>query len=643
MKRYRSSNQAILPIQLHSQYEWPEGYFKNLESLPMDAKIYGLDIETNQLSPYDDNAEIFSFSLSPKEGQSYASLVSHRGNSGNWKDVHILAKILGDPTKIIGGHNVKFDINWLRIKLGVEVNCMILDSLHMAYLINENNEKNSLEYLSRDFRGLEGYKEGINRGALNQMDTDDMLLYNAKDADASRRLTDLCLIHLQKEGLIPLANLASQVLPILSNMETTGVYVDQEWARNTRDELYKECIQHRVRMNTLSDVNVKPESSKELAKVLYGTMGFQAWKFTDAGAPSTDFETLKFLYDQASGYKQERFLDELIAYRKKIKLLTTYFKNLERWTDYDGRIHTTYWLGKTSESEYGSGGTATGRLSSSDPNLQNIPRDPRVKGMFAATPGYYWLGGDFGQLEIRVVAVLAQEKAMLDAFNAGLDIHTAVMADLKGMPYDELVDMLNDKTHANYHHLKNERVVIKRINFGTLYGVSAKRLQRLLKVEMGMNWELSACSTMISKWLQKYASVAKWRTRQEQLAQTYGYVTMPMGQKRRLPMIRRGSEAEIDHAKKQAVNFPVQSFASWITLTGMILMNNYFKNLDARIILQVHDSVESEVAITEDVETIRKDVQKIMEVDTIQYIKDVFNVYFNAPLSFDTTVTERWS
>jgi DNA polymerase-1 len=283
--------------------------------------------------------------------------------------------------------------------------------------------------------------------------------------------------------------------------------------------------------------------------------------------------------------------------------------------------------------------------------------------MFVPTDSYSFLDGDFSQLELRVVAYLSQEPVMIQAFEQGRDIHTSVMADIKGLDYDELCSIIGDdarkippnKTHGLYSTYKEERVAIKRINFGIVYGVGASRLQRLLKLELKLLKDLEWCQDLIDTWLKKYSKVALWLEQQRQFAIGHKFVRMPFGQKRRLPdaadmrRIPKEMRAFAGRALRQATNFPVQSMASWICLIGMIITDQYFQDnpeIDGHIILQVHDSVTSEVKNNEwgtiHLENVAQDIQNIMEKETIRCMKEYFGINFNVPLSFPVKVLARW-
>lgn len=632
--------------------EWPTGYRKDLDYISeFRNRIKGFDTETKGLSPFRSDVMILSVGLcdEPKfAGSTYCR------NGWNEKDFLKLKEVLENPNNILVGHNIKYDVNWIAVKTGIEVKAMLFDTMFAQYLLDENVKPNDLDSAIKrasweahshnrdeEWIDLRQYKDEVDRENLDGQHKDDLLLYQNQDADASRRLYNYFVPKLKEGGYDKLMATASMVLPVLSKMETRGVYLDKEWAYKTQSKIFSRMVEIRYRMCENIGNPFDPDSPKSLGLVLYKNLGFSPTKFTKTGQPSTDSEAIGYLVEQAINERQQTFITEILEYKKQMKLLTTYYQPIERWTRYDGRVHATYSLGRF-ENEEGSGGTVTGRLTCKEPNLQQIPRGKEHRGMFRATEGYTLLDGDFSQLELRVAAFLSQEPVMMEAFLNNLDIHTAVMSDLTGIPYDEIEARRNTDPK-----IKNDRVAIKRVNFGILYGVQARRLQRLLRIELGINQELEYCKTLIKEWLTRYARIAKWLENQKLQAVAYGHITMPLGQKRRLPNASFDRTKEAAHALSQATNFPVQSLASWICLIGLRLLDDYFQNhnIDGHIIMQVHDSVTAEVRTSNlsELNNIKVDVKKIMEVETLNYLRDVFGIIFNVPLVFDIEIKERWS
>jgi len=637
----------ILGLDLKPTTLWPNGYEEGTHNL-IDSKVFGFDLETKGLSPYDPNVYIISFALSPEEKKANCCIMQHGNTLAQPYDLMSLVRILTNKDVILVGHNVKYDINWIRVKMGIDVKCMLFDTLYAQYLCNENLPDNSLGTISSGFQDLQGYKDLVDRGNLELAAKQDVLIYNGRDADACRRLFPMYGKVLKEQGMLRLMQTAMGVLPVLSKMETTGVWIDKKFAANTQKQLFDDMVATKFMLKEVAGVGFNPGSSNNLKHYLYTKLKLPIRKYTKTGEPAVDKEALELALLDTQYVEDITFIRGCLKWSKLTKLLSTYYDPIEKWTAYDGRVHTTYSMGKQ-RSIGGDGGTVTGRLGSNNPNLQNITRGSEHRGMFAATPGYSFFDGDFSQLELRVAAFLAQEPVMMKAFEEGQDIHTAVMSDMRNIPYNDMVQMLKDKSLPNYQELKNDRVAIKRINFGILYGVQAQRLQNLIWMELGIQWELDKCKYLIDDWLRKYQHIDKWIKLQHYTAISKGFVTMPLGQKRRLPEASFKT-AEGRRALRQATNFPVQSFASWICLIGMMLLDEYFSDLtrqgiNARLLLQVHDSLSGEIETKDPVllEQIRQDVQRIMEQDTVLFIKDTFGVEFSVPLLFETSIGERWS
>lgn len=630
-------NQLALPLDLTPTMEWPKNYSKGLsDDLKWDSLI-ALDAETEGLVPYHHNRKLVSLAMSPYKGTAYAT---HILDGMKPEELALLKELLAREDIIIIGHNIKFDLNWIKVKLGIKPKAKVFDTMYAYYLLDENARSKRLETLAAKYTTLGNYKKDIpNIADIKRWAIDDVLIYNGKDADATRRLFDVFVPKLNKQKLLPLMETAMEVLPVLSDIETTGVYLDKKWAKRQQVKLFERLVSNRLKINDLAKAKIRPDSYKSLVYLLYTKMGLPIEFYTKKGLPSTDQSAIKRAIERVEpGSTNEHILRAIQEEKKDLKLLSTYYQPIEKWTAYDERVHTNYRFGKQ-EDDKGTGGTVTGRLSSDAPNLQQIPISSEVRGMFAATNDYLLFDGDYSQLELRVAAYLSKEPLMIQAFEEGLDIHTLVMADLKELPYDVVSNYL--KTDE---HFKIERVAIKRINFGILYGVQAKRLQKLLWLELGITWPLEKCKELINQWLNKYTRVKRWIKMQRYFAYHNKYVFMPLGQMRRLPDADFGT-MDGERAMRQATNFPVQSFASWICLIGAMLLSKWIdsNNLNGRLLMLVHDSVNLEFPKQGlNPERMAKRIARIMEVDVVDYMKEVFNVNFNVPLQFKVKFGERW-
>jgi len=657
--------QQFLPLVREPKYEWPEG-FNRSELEAFDFKSFewcGFDLETKGLNPYHPHSFVISYAFSPAVGSAYASVMRHNQCGATEKQYGDLQQLLRDRKKILVGHNIKYDLSWLMVKHpDLTINASVFDTMLAEYFLDENKSAGLGDVLSNHLNITDSYKEMVNKADLESEALDDVLLYNAKDAEAEMKLLPIMLDRLKRQGVLKLALVGMQLLPILAKMEWKGVRIDLEKARATRKRLMEEVVRHRIDLRNKYGA-FDPDSPDELGKMTYGRMGFRVEKLTKSGNSSTDYEALKMLEDQVSTDEQSEFLAQVIEYKKKMKLLSSLYQKVEEQVKYDGRFHARYNLGK--QYGEGDGGTVTGRLSG---NMQQVPRGKEHKGIFVPADGYVFIEGDFSQLELRVVAFLAQEPVMMQAFEEGKDIHSAVMADLMKIDYDELCVALEDSNHLKHSDWKELRVAIKRINFGIVYGVAGDRLRRLLKVEMGITKTKEWCDDLIQKWLAKYPKIAEFLQHTKEKAAQHKYVRMIFGQKRRLPdaqTMEWGMDSDLRmnaaRALRQAQNFVVQSVAAWIMSIGTILVNHYLEDrpeLDGQMVIQVHDSGTWEIAmfnqsphtpetfltriVSNDLNQVAADIQFIMERRTIEYIKEVFGVDFNVPLKFETKILERW-
>jgi DNA polymerase-1 len=617
--------------------EWPEGYTLNVKeyfdkyySGLCSVSTWGLDIETVGLQAHDPNTRVLCIGLSAWTGTACCFLID---DSDECKEnLKLLEKLLSAPHKMVAGHNIKFDIGFIEKKLGIKVKCHAYDTMLAQYFLDETKKYSKLEtLLSERYVDLQDYKYTVNRKALQFENPNDMMLYCMKDTDGARRLCGYFIDKLGEVNLRPVMVVASQVLPIVSRMETSGLLIDKQYAKQAEVKLIGEMLSKRSDLRDLAgEPGFKPSSPESVAHILYDVLQYEPIAWTKTKQASTSYETLIRLRDEQ---KKTQFLETLISYKKLQKRKNTYYDPIEDWTKLDGRIHTTFNIG----------GTDTGRLSADSPNPMAFPRGIDYRGMVLPTPGFIFLDGDFSQIEIRIAAWLAQEESLLQMFEDDLDVHTAVMCDLFGYDYNWLMGVLGDKKHEDFQRLKNQRVGVKNFNFALLYGAWEKKLQSLLHKE-GLIWSEKQCRDVKLKWESKYRNIVRWRERTESLIIRYKQIRMPFGQLRRLPGANLYS-SDGRHALRQGVNFVVQSTDAWITLCGMVLLDNYFasrEDLEGRILLQVHDNIMSEVRCIPYIDDIRRDVQDMMESDIKEYVRDIFKVNLDVKLKFDVAIQERW-
>lgn len=617
--------------------KYPEGgsdpHFKVVDKLNALPGAYGLDLETTTLDYFDPDARILTIAVAPNNLEVFGTIVPNNGAFHN---------VVNNPSVCLVGHNIKYDYNWYQDRLG-PIRAKPWSTDVAAFLLDDTLPDNSLGYHTTRLLGWKYHKDMVDVKHLADEPIAQVLRYNMIDALAGVPLMDKQIGAMRERNLLPIMDLLMDLVPVFSKIERRGVYVDKEWAIRIGVTIRREREALKGQMPPLN-----LNSPKQLLEYIYDTLKLPILARTDGGDPTTKAEVLQQLlneYEDELTPEQDTFLNNLLAYRKVDKLKSTYYDKLPHYTQHDGRIHTNYALCK---GEWG--GAGTGRLSSRNPNLQNIPvelvlrghdESINVRGMFAATPGFQWFDADYSQLELRVVADIADEPLMLDAFRAGHDLHTSTLANLFQQDYDALVAILSDKAHADYITWKTRRIGIKRINFGILYGISPPGLARLCRKE-GVNMDVSEAADLIDGWLGLYKQVAAWLRRTADEVIEHGCVVSPTGRIRTVVGASRIGPLG-QRRLRQATNAPIQNFASDILLTAMYLTDKYFEERrdEAYLLMNVHDSQGGE--FKGDAGEFAEAVMDIMEQQVPREIERRFNYTLTVPLKTDLNVGCRWS
>lgn len=596
--------------------------------------VYGFDLETNQLSPFVGDPLILTAAVHGKNG-SIGAMVDHPlGPGRDQKAIDQICDILEDPDNVIVGHRiVVFDIPMWEKLTGRRVLARWFDT-HVAYnLIDENSsltKSNTLEFLAAKYTSQRKNEDGLDRRKLAQAPADLVLKYNVSDARISYALYAPMLADLKAEDLVPLMEFQMWVGRSLTDATLTGMWADLEWAREQSLAITTELAEVKADLLETIGIDINLGSPKQLGELLYGFFRMPVVERTKTGAPSTSEAALKELRSIATLPIAQEFLDKLLKYRELAKLVGTYLEPLTtEHRGHDGRIHTTFNLA----------GTVTGRLSSATPNLQNLPRDKRVKGVLAATPGMRIFNADYSQLELRVAAWYSGEPSMLRAFAEGLDVHTLTLAEMEGKDYDLVSELIE-----RYKEWEEKRALIKRVNFGVLYGVGPHRLVQLMR-DMGIHITFRQAERIIAQWFERRAVMVQWIERTQEEIVDQGYVLMPTGRKRRLPGINPDTPSG-QRALRQGVNARVQSLAGEIGKCAFALVGNYFEDVGgARVLVPVHDSVVGEY-IPEDwpEADLKETVENLMVKQTLREMNARFGLGTDIPLAIDVKLgSERWA
>ena len=541
------------------------------------AEYFSFDTETTSLNYV--NAEIVGLSLAVKPGEAAYIPFAHNyeGAPKQLNREHVLSllkPILEDRSISKVGQHLKYDRNVL-VKYDIDLQGIAYDTMLESYVLNSTATRHDLDslawrYLGRKtihFEDIAG--KGKKQLTFNQIEIEIASKYAAEDADIALQLHQHIWPQLSndKKLLSVYENIEKPLVSVLSDIESTGVLINSKCLNALSAEF-------ETKMNTIQDLafteagsEFNLHSPKQLQEILFTKMGLPIIKKTPKGQPSTAEPVLTEL---ANDYALPKYI---LEYRTFAKLKSTYTDKLPQLVnETTGRVHTSYHQATTS----------TGRLSSSDPNLQNIPirtaAGREIRQAFIANPGYKILAADYSQIELRIMAHLSQDKGLLDAFAKGLDIHSATAAEVFG------ADLAAVTTE--------QRRRAKAINFGLIYGMSAFGLAKQLSVGRHDAQEY------IDLYFARFPGVKKYMDDTREKAHKTGFVETLFGRRLYLPEINDRNKMRQQAAERAAINAPMQGTAADIIKIAMINVEAALKktHLDAKMIMQVHDELVLEVA-----------------------------------------------
>ena len=536
--------------------------------LASPEKIVAFDCETDGLNCRE--AALVGFSLSCCTGEGfYIPLVCGDGLlAGNLisKDAALaqLQRLFGNKDCTVIMHNGKFDYQVLCCNGLPQPQCLIWDTMVAAWLLEPERSSYSLESLAAGKLGLEtiSFDSIVPKGStFADLTLDQAVPYAAEDADLTWQLYQLFKPRLEQTNLLKLfLELEMPVLPVLAQMELQGIHIEGRELEDYGRELAQEIAGIQAEIYEIVGHEFNIASTKQLQQVLFEERGLPTGKKTKSGY-STDTSVLETL--AALDVVPRKILE----FRAKSKLLSTYVETLPKMADSQGRIHTSFVQT----------GTATGRFSSRDPNLQNIPvRDEegrRIRSAFTATPGKVLISADYSQIELVLLAHLSQDEGLCSAFNQGVDVHKATAALIFGVPAQEVTAEM--------------RRTAKTINFGVMYGMSAFRLSNELGIPRGQ------AQGFIEKYFATYAGISQFKEDMISQAEEKGFVETLMGRRRYIPAINSRNKLEKSGAERIAVNTPIQGSAADIVKKAMLAVTDLLKkeSCSAQLLLQVHDEL----------------------------------------------------
>ena len=550
-----------------------------------DATLIAFDTETTGLDAQQAQLVGLSFSVKPGEAAYIPLTHSYMGVPEQLdRDtvLRALKPLLEDPKKAKVGQHAKFDMNILANCAiggdqtnGIMVQGVAFDTMLESYVLDSTATRHdmdslALKYLGHSttsFQDIAG--KGVKQLTFDQISLEQAGPYAAEDADVTLRLHHV--LH-EKLQAIPslnsvLTDIEMPLVPVLARIERQGALVDAKLLGVQSVELGDKMVALEREAFAIAGEEFNLSSPKQLGVILYEKLGLPIISKTAKGQASTAEAVLAELAEQDFPLPKV-----LMQYRSMSKLKSTYIDRLpEQINPRTGRIHTSYHQAVT----------ATGRLSSSDPNLQNIPirtaEGRRIRQAFVAPKGYKLLAADYSQIELRIMAHLAKDEGLLNAFRNDLDVHSATAAEVFGV---DLSDVTTDQRRS-----------AKAINFGLIYGMSAFGLAKQIGVDRKQS------QAYIDRYFARYPGVLDYMERTRAQAAEQGYVETIFGRRLYLPEINAKNPALRKGAERTAINAPMQGTAADIIKKAMVAVDNWLtaSGLDARVILQVHDELVLEV------------------------------------------------
>ena len=556
------------------------------------AGRFALDTETDSLDPM--RARLIGLSFAAEPGKAAYLPLGHDypGAPAQLDLAEALAMVrplLEDAAVAKVGQHGKYDLHVLR-RHGIEVRGYRDDTMLESFVLNSTASRHDMDSLARRYLGYETvkYEDVAGKGArkipFSQVAIDDATRYAAEDADVTLRLHGALAPQLAAEPALEQVyrEIEMPLVAVLARVEANGVHIDADELRRQSADLSKRMLAAQQKATELAGRSFNLDSPKQLQAVLFDELKLPALLKTPKGQPSTNEEALEAIADQ------HELPRTILEYRGLAKLRSTYTDKLPEMVNPDtGRLHTSYHQS----------GAATGRLSSSDPNLQNIPirseDGRRIRRAFVAPPGRVLLACDYSQIELRIMAHLSEDAGLLRAFAAGADIHRATAAEVFGRPLEEVTT--------------NERRAAKAINFGLMYGMSAFGLARNLGIDRGQ------AQDYVALYFSRYPGVRDFMERMRSQARERGYVETLFGRRLYLNDINARNQGLRAGAERAAINAPMQGTAADIIKRAMVSVDQWLAGHRERalMILQVHDELVFE-ADADFIDTLRGEVVRRM-------------------------------
>ena len=539
-----------------------------LAALPPDRAYLSVDTETDALGSMQSN--LCGISLSAKEGTGYYIAVKGAGDVLDEMTIReCLGPLLADPAIKKCGQNLKYDINALR-NFGLQLNGVHFDTMVASYVIDSSRLSHGMDALAADLLGLKPIPisdligKGAKQVSFADVPLDRACHYAAEDADVTLRLANILAPQL-KTQTAEMQKLFHDVemplVQVLADMEYHGVMIDTRLLKTLSLDLEKKLFDLQAKIKSAAGRDFNQDSPKQLAEILFKHLKLPVVKKTKTG-PSTDITVLEKLADK------HPVPALVVEYRQLAKLKNTYLDTLaDLPSKKTNRVHA----------HFNQTVAETGRLSSSDPNLQNIPIKTdigrEIRRAFVAEPGHVLISADYSQIELRVLAHYTQEKALIDAFSNNRDVHRLVAAELNNVPEDQVTPEM--------------RAVAKTVNFGIIYGQTGFGLSQVLKIPQDQ------ANQYVSAYRRRFPAIESFTHECIIQASTHGFVTTILGRRRAIPDINSPIQSRRQFGQRAALNSVIQGSAA--DLIKLAMVNLHKKIVDRaqeiRMLMQIHDEL----------------------------------------------------
>jgi len=579
--------------------------FKKFIAELKKQKIFALDTETSGLDQF--NAELLGISFCWQAGTAYYLPISEGATSTS--HLRKIEPILADPKIEKVGHNIKFDLEALQTA-GLELKGIVFDTMIASYLINPGSRQHNLDgvvftelgYQMQPITDLIG-KKGKDQITLKEVAPEKVAWYSGEDADFTWRLVKPLTEQLEeKNNLGLLQKIEVPLIPVLAAVEKNGIMIDTAFLKKMSQTVDNDLIELEKKIHHLAGAKFNIASPLQLKEILFNKLKISS---QGLGHTKTGISTAADELEKLKG--QHKIIDSIIKFRELAKLKSTYLDALPKLVDRSGRIHTSF--NQTI--------TATGRLSSSEPNLQNIPirtkLGQQIRQAFIAPRGFKILSADYSQIELRIVASLAGDKKMIESFKKNEDIHTRTAAEINQVPLAEVT--------------KEMRYAAKAVNFGIIYGQGPHGLASGTGITYGQ------ARDFIDRYFEVHHEIYNYLEQTKELARKNGYVETLFGRRRYLPEINSTIQPIAAGAERMAINHPVQGTAADLMKLAMIKIHQELETISpkAKMILQVHDELVFEVP--------QNDLEKVAEF-VCQAMEKVYKL--RAPIAVEVEAGENW-